>query len=437
MHDRQRPAHARDADVRAALRHAAGRRRSRRPPSPARRTSRSRPAWPSRSSTPLARASPSPACSIAHRDRREPRRRHAVRAPRRRRRRPASSRSAASSINNPGVGYTLAATSTGITPATSSAFRVERSAFSRQGQRPGRDARVRADRRAGAARGDDQEHRRRPHARIRGPAAARRAHRRRDEPAERRDGRASTAAMLQLRSLGLAPGASLTIALTVSTPCATSRAVAHLADADRRGRPRTSAAPSYSTSTRAPSALGTEVTGVCTLRFLTAPADAGAGTPITGTPFNTSGLPVMVELLAADGARVGDVGHDGHDRARRGRRPRHARRHDVARRPRPASRRSPASSIDQRGTYTLVASSAATRCPSPPTRSRSRSVGVACAEDVTCSGTVPAVEQREGQRGRGRRPEHRHRHRRPDGRRRRRRGPRLRALHRGRRRRRT
>jgi len=288
-------------------------------------------------------------------------------------------------INNPGVGYTLVATSSWITSATSSAFRVERSAFSVKVSGPGATP---ASVPTGAQAPLEVTIRNTAGGRTLGsadlplPAGL-------DVVSASPPGGVSAAVsggVLQLRSLGLAPGASATIALTVSTPCATS--------AQSLSWPTPTARPTADFSGTVAfdfdaglSALGTSVTGVCTLRYLTAPTDAGAGTPITGTPFNTSGLPVMVELLTGDGTRSTSssttvttaLGAGGGPGTLSG----------------TATATTAAGvatftglSIDQRGTYTLVgASAAAVSVTSDPFRIET--VGVSCAEDVTCSGTVP------------------------------------------------
>lgn len=288
------------------------------------------------------------------------------------------------SINNPGVGYTLTATSAGITSATSSAFRVQRSAFSVNVSGPGATP---ASVPTGTQAPLEVTIRNTAGGRTLGSA---------DLPLPAGldvvattppSGVSATVSggVLQLRGLGLAPGASATIALTVSTPCATS--------AQSLTWPTPTARPTADfTGTVAfdfdagLSALGTSVTGVCTLRYLTAPSDAGAGTPITGTPFNTSGLPVMVELLTGDGTRSTSssttittaLGAGGGPGTLSG---------SASATTASGVATFAALSIDQRGTYTMVASSAAA-VPVTSDPFRIETVGVSCAEDVTCSGTV-------------------------------------------------
>jgi hypothetical protein len=288
------------------------------------------------------------------------------------------------SIDNRGVGYTLVATSSGISSATSTPFRVERSAFSLRVSGPGGGA---ASVPTGAQAPLELTLTNTAGGRTLGSA---------DIPLPAgltvvgtTPPGSTTAtvdgAVLEVRNLGLAPGASLTIPITVSTPCAT--AGTSLTWPAPTGRPAAdfSGLVTFDFDVGA-SALGTEVSGACTLEFLTAPADAGAGTPITGTPYNVNGLPVMVRLLAADGqpatgsgttisVALGAGGGPGtlSGTASSGTTSGVANFADL--------------SIDLRGTYTLVATSS-DAMPVTSDPFDIETVGVACDEDVTCSGTV-------------------------------------------------
>ncbi len=100
--------------------------------------------------------------------------------------------------------------------------------------------------------------------------------------------------------LALAPGASTDVTFTAGAACAGAggdwtAAAGTTSDPLAPGAPRLALLPDGT-------ALGTGVTGGCSLRFATPPAGARVGEAITGTPCTPAGPPVAVEVLAANGS---------------------------------------------------------------------------------------------------------------------------------------
>jgi hypothetical protein len=99
--------------------------------------------------------------------------------------------------------------------------------------------------------------------------------------------------VIEVRDAKLAPGRSLTIAISATAPCS-SGTLAWSATA-------------YSLTLEAgASHLTTSVTGACALRFVTghAPSDARVGQTITASPYDPGGPIVQVEVIDAGGSRV-------------------------------------------------------------------------------------------------------------------------------------
>ncbi len=101
----------------------------------------------------------------------------------------------------------------------------------------------------------------------------------------------STASTLQLRGLGLAPGASRTIAFFVNAPTSS------CTDGIWATEARSSSTPSAFVFTNPPSKAGgltSLVSANCTLSFQTGPSAALPNNTITGSPYNPSGTTVTV-----------------------------------------------------------------------------------------------------------------------------------------------
>lgn len=112
-----------------------------------------------------------------------------------------------------------------------------------------------------------------------------------------------TGSKIALRNLGLAPGASLTIAVTADVLCtapatATWGVVAKQSN-NFQGPPGNDLALVPSASS-----LTTAVTGACKLRFVTQPRAALIGATVTGADFDPAGPRVAVEVVDGSGARV-------------------------------------------------------------------------------------------------------------------------------------
>jgi hypothetical protein len=108
--------------------------------------------------------------------------------------------------------------------------------------------------------------------------------------------------VVQLRNLGLAPGGSISVAVTVqSTGCAGTFAWSVIAKQsnDFNGPPGNNL-----DLDAANSALTTTVSGGCALKFTTQPQDARIGEHITGSDFDPSAAPVTVAIVDAAGNPV-------------------------------------------------------------------------------------------------------------------------------------
>lgn len=106
---------------------------------------------------------------------------------------------------------------------------------------------------------------------------------------------------VQLRNVGLAPHASLTVSMQVQTPaCQQGSRFVWLALARQSGNFE----GDFFTLDLAHSQLRTALDGACRLAFVTNPANAALNQPITGTPDDPTGPPVTVEVLNSNGAVV-------------------------------------------------------------------------------------------------------------------------------------
>jgi hypothetical protein len=112
--------------------------------------------------------------------------------------------------------------------------------------------------------------------------------------------------VVRIRNLSLAPGRSVTVTLTVTTPpsCTTSGLVwptpVTKQSNDFNGPPGNNLDFVASSSD-----LRTTVTGTtCILRFAQQPADAGTDMAITSAPFDTTGTPIGVEIVDGSGTRI-------------------------------------------------------------------------------------------------------------------------------------
>lgn len=105
---------------------------------------------------------------------------------------------------------------------------------------------------------------------------------------------------LDLDSLDLAPGASLSVVLSVSASCAATSGPWTLT-AEAKG------ASQQSFTVDPSSALAVGVTGACTLAFAADPTNAVAGQDISSRGFDPGGSPVRVRAAAANGHPLGGV----------------------------------------------------------------------------------------------------------------------------------
>ena len=103
---------------------------------------------------------------------------------------------------------------------------------------------------------------------------------------------------VQLRSLSLPPGGSVTVSVSVRTPCS---AGTFTWSAATKQANNFSGPPGNDLNLEpSQSSMTTTTTGACALRFTTQPRDVQTGSPITGSPLNPSGPPVAVSVV--DGA---------------------------------------------------------------------------------------------------------------------------------------
>ena len=108
---------------------------------------------------------------------------------------------------------------------------------------------------------------------------------------------------VQLRGLALAPGASVTVAVTVTAPCASApQSLTWPTPVARTTSDFTG--PVAFTLAPASSALGTALSGSCSLAFTAQPASADPRAPISSVPYDPSGAPVAVEVRDAENNRV-------------------------------------------------------------------------------------------------------------------------------------
>ncbi len=106
---------------------------------------------------------------------------------------------------------------------------------------------------------------------------------------------------VQLRNLGLAPHASVTVSMQVQTPaCQQGSRFVWLALARQGGNFE----GDFFIPDLVHSQLRTALDGACKLAFVTNPANAAPNQPITGTPDDPTGPPVTVEVLNSNGAVV-------------------------------------------------------------------------------------------------------------------------------------
>jgi hypothetical protein len=107
---------------------------------------------------------------------------------------------------------------------------------------------------------------------------------------------------VQLRGVALQPGTSVAVTVVADVPCTPGSGswtvIAKQAN-DFSGSPGNNLS-----LVAAGSSLTTTVTGGCTLRFATQPANARAGQAITGTAYTPAASPVGVEVVDGGGTRV-------------------------------------------------------------------------------------------------------------------------------------
>lgn len=100
---------------------------------------------------------------------------------------------------------------------------------------------------------------------------------------------------VQLRSLALSPGQSVTVTMSVTTPACQSGGYAWKAEVKQAND--FNGSPGNDLSLDPNSQPDTTLDGACSLKFGTEPADAQTGQPITGTAFTPTGPPLTVNVL--------------------------------------------------------------------------------------------------------------------------------------------
>jgi hypothetical protein len=192
-----------------------------------------------------------------------------------------------------------------------------------------------------------------------------------------------------LRNLSLAPGGSIVLTMRVVPTC-TAQTLTWAAPVTKQANNFNGPAGNDLNIEPTQSSLMTVVTGSCALRFVSTaqPANARVAQTITSQPYTPAGSPVAVEVVDANGARIATndvsvtmaIGTNAGGGTLSG-----------------TSTATTANgvasfstlSIDKPGTgYTLRASSA-TAGSTTSTGFNISEVGVACAEDVDCTGSLP------------------------------------------------
>jgi hypothetical protein len=109
--------------------------------------------------------------------------------------------------------------------------------------------------------------------------------------------------VIKVRDAKLAPGGSLAIAITATTPCGAGTLAW---SATAKSEPFHYLPGSPLTLDLGASHLSTTVTGACVLRFVArhTPADARVGQPISASPYDPDGPVLQVEVIDGGGSRV-------------------------------------------------------------------------------------------------------------------------------------